>query len=134
MHIRFTRNKIIFSIVWLLGAYSGFAQQDYYWVGGSGFWSDYANHWATSSGGRQFHTSVPTRDSNVFFDENSFRQPDEKVRIDCLAECHSFADTAALSYRLNIQTTLSIHHDFLLNSSTDLIGGTIFLMERMEDY
>ena len=33
---------------------------DYYWVGGTGNWSSYANHWATTSGGSTFHTQVPT--------------------------------------------------------------------------
>jgi len=45
---------------------------DYYWVGGSGNWSDYANHWATSSGGSSFHASIPTLNDNVFVDNNSF--------------------------------------------------------------
>jgi hypothetical protein len=40
---------------------------DYYWVGGTGNWSDYSNHWATSSGGAIFHTQVPTAVDNVFF-------------------------------------------------------------------
>ncbi len=45
---------------------------DYYWVGGSGNWSDHNNHWATTSGGNVFHDQVPTSMDNVFFDANSF--------------------------------------------------------------
>lgn len=45
---------------------------DYYWVGGSGLWSDHNNHWATTSGGNVFHDQVPQSMDNVFFDENSF--------------------------------------------------------------
>jgi len=45
---------------------------DYFWVGGTGSWSDFANHWATSSGGSIYHTMVPTPADNVFFDGNSF--------------------------------------------------------------
>ena len=33
---------------------------DYFWVGGTGNWSDFSNHWATSSGGNTFHSQVPT--------------------------------------------------------------------------
>ncbi|MEQ8580852.1 MAG: MBG domain-containing protein [Marinoscillum sp.] len=44
---------------------------DYYWVGGSGAWEDYANHWATSSGGSIFHSSVPDLYDHVYFDERS---------------------------------------------------------------
>jgi len=45
---------------------------NYYWVGGSGNWSDYASHWATTSGGSTFHSQVPTTNDDVFFDANSF--------------------------------------------------------------
>lgn len=45
---------------------------DYYWVGGSGLWSDHNNHWATSSGGNVFHDQVPQSMDNVYFDANSF--------------------------------------------------------------
>ncbi len=42
------------------------AASNYYWVGGIGNWSDYGNHWATSSGGLIFHTSIPTANDDVF--------------------------------------------------------------------
>ena len=32
---------------------------DYYWVGGTGNWSDFATHWATTSGGVVFHLAEP---------------------------------------------------------------------------
>ncbi len=57
------------------------AQLDYYWVGGTGDWSDYANHWATSSGGTTFHTSVPSDVDNVYFDENSFTAEGQVVTV-----------------------------------------------------
>lgn len=44
---------------------------DFYWVGGSGNWSAYATHWATTSGGAIFRTNAPTSADNVFFDNNS---------------------------------------------------------------
>lgn len=43
---------------------------DYYWVGGSGNWSD-INHWATTSGGSTKHSIVPGSSDNVYFDANS---------------------------------------------------------------
>lgn len=55
---------------------------DYYWVGGSGNWSDYGNHWATTSGGNIFHTSIPTINDNVYFDANSFTAPGQTVTFD----------------------------------------------------
>jgi len=44
---------------------------DFYWVGGTGNWNDFANHWATTSGSTTFHTNAPTVADNVFFDANS---------------------------------------------------------------
>ncbi|NRB62996.1 MAG: hypothetical protein HRU40_08250, partial [Saprospiraceae bacterium] len=53
---------------------------DYYWVGGSGNWSD-ISHWATSSGGTTFHNVAPTASDNVFFDANSFSGPGQVVLV-----------------------------------------------------
>ncbi len=57
---------------------------NYYWVGGSGNWSDYNNHWATTSGGigGTFHNQWPQSTDNVFFDANSFTAPGQIVTID----------------------------------------------------
>jgi len=54
---------------------------DYYWVGGSGNWSD-INHWANSSGGTVKHIVVPSPNDNVFFDHNSFTAPGQVITID----------------------------------------------------
>lgn len=61
---------------------------DYYWVGNEGNWSDFANHWATSSGGSTFHSQAPTLVDNVFFDANSFSATDQTVTMDVNANCH----------------------------------------------
>jgi gliding motility-associated-like protein len=63
---------------------------DYYWVGGSGNWSDYANHWATTSGGTTFHTQVPISTDNVFFNDQSFTGNAQTVTIDVPAVCGNF--------------------------------------------
>ena len=55
---------------------------NYYWVGGTGNWSDYSNHWATTSGGSTFHTGVPGQTDNVFFDDNSFGAAALVVTVD----------------------------------------------------
>ena len=53
-------------------AFSTASATNYYWVGGSGSWSDYSNHWATSSGGNVYHVQIPTPNDDVFIDANSF--------------------------------------------------------------
>lgn len=81
--------RIFSAIIVLFIATTTFAQSDYYWVGGSGEWSDYSNHWATSSGGTTFHSQVPSSDDNVFFDENSFTSANQQVTLDVNASIHS---------------------------------------------
>ncbi len=53
---------------------------DYYWVGGSGDWSD-INHWVTSSGGTTNHIQTPTANDNVIFDANSFSSSSAIVNL-----------------------------------------------------
>lgn len=53
---------------------------DYYWVGGSGDWSD-INHWATTSGGSIKHLQAPTPSDNVFFDANSFSSSGQTINL-----------------------------------------------------
>ncbi len=54
---------------------------DYYWVGGTGNWTDVATHWATTSGGGTFHVVVPTLSDNVIFDANSFTSSGQTVTV-----------------------------------------------------
>jgi len=53
---------------------------DYYWIGGSGNWSD-ISHWATSSGGAVTYAVVPSPNDRVIFDENSFDGPNQQVSV-----------------------------------------------------
>ena len=67
----------LLSVITLLGLSTHAV--NYYWVGGSGNWSDFSNHWATTSGGTTFHTQVPTSNDDVFFDANSFTAANQVV-------------------------------------------------------
>lgn len=69
---------------------------NYYWVGGSGNWSDYASHWATTSGGNIFHTAIPSLNDDVYFDNNSFTAAGQSVTLDnTLIYCKSMDWTGA---------------------------------------
>jgi hypothetical protein len=71
-------------------------ESDYYWVGGSGNWTDATNHWATSSGGSTFHTLVPSESDNVIFDANSFSGSGQTVTVNSLtAYCKNMTWTGA---------------------------------------
>ena len=54
---------------------------DYFWIGGTGSWSD-INHWATTSGGVINYFQVPTPFDDVIFDANSFLTADHVVTVD----------------------------------------------------
>ena len=54
---------------------------NYYWIGGSGNWSN-LSHWATTSGGTILHSQIPTALDDVFFDNNSFSTAGQVVNFD----------------------------------------------------
>ena len=54
------------------------AQEDYYWIGGTGIWADLTN-WETSTGSTP--SEVPDGEDNVIFNEFSFIQPNDTVWI-----------------------------------------------------
>jgi gliding motility-associated-like protein len=62
-------------------AYSSILAADYYWVNGSGNWSD-ITHWATTSGGGVKHNIVPSADDRVFFDAQSFSAANQTITVD----------------------------------------------------
>ncbi len=69
---------------------------DYYWIGGSGNWSD-LQHWATTSGGSINPIVVPSPFDNVIFDANSFTGPAQVVTIDqTIVSCLNMDWTGAL--------------------------------------
>ena len=72
--------RILTLIVCFLCLSFGLSAANYYWVGGSGNWSD-ISHWATTSGGSVTHPQVPTVNDNVFFDENSFTGAGQAVTV-----------------------------------------------------
>lgn len=59
---------------------------DRYWVGGSGNWSDAANHWSYVSGGSP-GAYLPAATNNVYFDSNSFSGAGQKVTVDVNTNC-----------------------------------------------
>lgn len=61
--------------------------QDFYWIGGSGNWTD-TSHWATESGGNVLHGRIPDLNDKVVFDTASFSAGSATVTIDTnLALC-----------------------------------------------
>ena len=101
---------------------------DYYWVGGSGNWSDFANHWATSSGGSSFHTITPSVGDDVIFDLNSFISSGQTVTLDITGSCNNMdwsgtSNNPTLSFGSN---SLTIRGSLTLDPNMAVTGtGTI---------
>lgn len=97
---------------------------DYYWVGGSGDWSD-ISHWATTSGGATRHNTVPTANDNVNFDANSFTAPNQVVNVNnqsifCLdmnweAATNNPTLSAPAGYILNVYGSLRLNTNMVFN-------------------
>ena len=65
------------------------SQTTYYWVGGTGNWSD-LSHWATTSGGSVKQTIVPSQLDDVVFDANSFTATGQTVTVNQAPFCKNF--------------------------------------------
>ncbi len=73
------RNKILISFIVIIIPYIQLlSQENYYWVGGQGNWSN-LNKWRTITG--EIPNEVPDAEDNVIFNENSFLQPNDTVFI-----------------------------------------------------
>ncbi|MBL7795696.1 MAG: HYR domain-containing protein, partial [Saprospiraceae bacterium] len=98
----------------------GSACAAYYWVGGSGNWTD-LNHWATSSGGSTLHLQLPTEIDDVYFDANSFTATGQTVTFDDPnAECR------------NMNWFSSLYQPTLAGSASDIdIYGSLTLTPFM---
>lgn len=106
---------------------------DYYWVGDSGSWSDYENHWSdTSGGGTGVMASPPSINDWVIFDANSFSGAGT-VTIDVDAEAGVFrADTVANNPKFAGTTSLQIGNtmsggEFILGTLSWDFTGDIFI-------
>jgi gliding motility-associated-like protein len=78
---------------------------NYYWIGGSGNWSD-INHWANSSGGTILHNTPPSADDDVFFDAISFPASGQIVSVNTEnAVCRNLDWSAVSNNPLFINTT-----------------------------
>ncbi len=104
-HLSIKKTVATLLFVYLFLPFSSAFALDYFWVGGSGNWSDLTK-WATASGGGTFHTALPSIGDNVFFDINSFPSPASKtVTIDVNAECRNMSWAGATNTPILTGTT-----------------------------
>ncbi|MEO8147361.1 MAG: T9SS type A sorting domain-containing protein [Bacteroidia bacterium] len=119
--------KAAFTLWFACIATIGFAS-DYYWVGGTGNWSDYGTHWATSSGGVIFHTTVPGPADDVYFDANSFPTIGDTLFPDTtIINCHDMDWTGVMNNpTLNSGATLKIYGSLTLASGISFSSNLLF--------
>lgn len=112
-------NFRVLLIVFLLTVFATATRaSDYYWVNGSGNWSDYSNHWATTSGGATFHSTIPGPGDDVYFDVNSFNSAGETVTLDTtLIYCRNFTVNGTAHAATIAGTGLNCFGSFTLAST-----------------
>lgn len=114
--------KYLSILLWSFLCLPNLQGADYYWVGGSGDWSD-ITHWATTSGGRVFHNVIPSAKDDVYFDQNSFPLAGASIQVgDQIIFCRSLNWSAvnnapsfisSESGRLNIYGSLILTADMV---------------------
>lgn len=92
--------------------------QTYYWVGGTGNWSD-LSHWATTSGGSTLHTQLPGENNDVRFDANSFAGEQQIVTLDQPLQTCRTLDATGVLFNPSIQglvytDALEVYGDLIL--------------------
>jgi alpha-tubulin suppressor-like RCC1 family protein len=111
---------------WVAGLNGCATNPNHYWVGGTGNWSDAANHWASTSGGAPGSAGVPGATDNAIFDANSGLTLASIVTIDQIVEI----DTLDFSGVLNQYTydntlfDVTLHGSLFGNPSGVLTTGT----------
>lgn len=127
--------KLILAFTLLTGSFNLNAQV-YYWVGGSGNWTD-TLHWSNSSGGTPNAGVPPTPNNMVVFDGNSFSAAGQVVTIDT-----SFVEIYGMRWDLDSTENLGVIASNYYNPSlvslnttdTLIIGSTFLLHNTMSSY
>lgn len=117
--LKYYKNILLTALFFILGT-TTLSAANYYWVGGSGNWSD-LNHWRTASGGSVLPAVVPRLSDDVFFDANSgFTQGSKTVTVNVQANCHNitFAGAAVppTIVSTDVQNSLNIFGSSVLQS------------------
>lgn len=112
---------------------SSLRSANFYWVGGTGNWSDYNGHWATQSGGQIFWSHVPTPQDTVIFDSLSFVTAHDTVYTNTNSiYCHTMkwlrCDSMPVFTNDTSNSKLRIYGSMFLDSTTQwcFYGAIIF--------
>jgi len=115
----FPKKVYLLFTIFLVSSFAAKAS-NYYWVGGTGNWSEFATHWATSSGGSTFNTQVPQSIDNVFFDANSFSSGSQTITLDIITPTCNNMDWTGVT---NAPTINGNSHTLKVYGSLTLVTG-----------
>ena len=122
------KRSILFALLFVMSSVN-LKAADYFWVGGSGNWSDYAGHWSTTSGGTIFHTTIPTINDDVYFDANSFATTGQIVTLD---NTFIYCKNMDWSGVLNSPSINGINNTLYLYGSISLIAAMDWNVQRVD--
>lgn len=126
--------RCLLSLLGLLLQTNDVLALNYYWIGGSGNWSD-INHWSAVSGGStmQLHSVTPTSQDDVFINAQSFPSSGGTITITVpIAFCKSLTITGVpnnTTIVLNSPSKLRVFGSFNAESPLQWQGNGELLME-----
>lgn len=120
-----TLSTLLFFFMFLQGTLAA----DYYWVGGSGAWSD-TLHWSGTSGGLVNLSAIPSDTDNVIIDVNSGLLPDDTLFFDLTDHyCHNFTLDSLPHLIYFAQTTPSIITYLYISGDLNIESPTSWLTD-----
>ncbi len=110
-----------------------------YWVGGTGNWTDAANHWASASGGSPASGNLPGSSDDVYFDSNSGTGTATINSTVTIANIRFMTSCSAIILDITSGTTsvTSTSIGVVLNSGSEtfrLSGGTLTITNSLWVY
>ncbi|MFA8433643.1 MAG: T9SS type B sorting domain-containing protein [Marinifilaceae bacterium] len=96
---------------------------DYYWIGGSGNWTD-PDHWSDKPNGKSIG-ATPGFEDDVYFTAESFDAPNQKVIVNTIAVCRSMTWKNITNNPLFLVDD-DIDHDLTIYGSLRLDPGMTF--------
>ncbi|HNR19918.1 MAG TPA: T9SS type A sorting domain-containing protein, partial [Bacteroidia bacterium] len=108
------------------------AANSFYWVGGTGNWSD-VSHWATTSGGTTFHTTPPDSTSDVYFDGNSSLTTNDTIYTpSSIISCRNFTSaniTSAFHFGYPF-SLITVHGSLNINPYLVFISAAVNMLSN----
>lgn len=113
-----------FAVLLLITAALPLQAAKYYWVGGSGNWTD-LSHWVSTSGGTKQYLTLPGKYDDVIFDANSgFTTTSKVVTLDSTGHCKNMDWSAATN--TPVFSDVNVGYYLYLTGNMNLVSGMTF--------